>query len=143
MHHEFCVTFVRSDAAGEPVEVHHRHVEADTDEAAAIAAAMEAARNGTDVSDCDVMIKVIKVVPPELRKAIKLVMQMYAIFRPESDPLSYENIKKGVAESVGGKLVGKHWEFPTTDAEQEFHRRLANVTGAATHDTGKPKTNLH
>lgn len=146
--HEFCVTFART-VNGEAQEVHHRHVEAEQDEHAAIAAAMEAAREGIDVSDCDVMIKVIKVLPSELKRAIKLVLALNDFTKVEqraADHLSRESIEKGVADSVGGVRVGAKWEFPSQHAEAEFYRRLLGILDTATpapQDTGKPKTNLH
>lgn len=147
MHHEFCVTFVKADTSGEPIEVHHRHVEAENDESAAIAAAMEAARDGTDVSECDVLIRVIKVVPPELKKAIKLVMKMYAIFRPESGlpPMAQDEMELRFVQAgrKGGNTIDsphrKEWE----DLRDLLAKHYPQSSYVVAQDTGKPKTNLH
>jgi len=143
--HEFCITYGKL-VEGETVEVYHHHAEATTDEQAAVVVAIQAANEGVDVTDCDVRIKVIKVMPPGLKNAIKAMLAVNDFTKVEeraSQFLVRESIEKGVGDSVGAEKINGVWVFPSVQAETEYYRRLATVLDTATPANPFGGSNLH
>lgn len=146
MHNTYCVSYQLSDDAH--TELYHGHADAHGPEEAAFMIALEAAQKGIDVTQegTAAVVRSVLVPPPALRTVVALIIATGAkVVMAGDDPLHPENIKTGVAESVGGKMVDGNWEFPSPEAESEYAKRLAKIMDAAVRapdDTG-PSTHLH
>ena len=138
---DYCVTFYkRTDAGAEPTELAHSHEVAMDVQDAIAAGLMTCANNAVELAGCNVV-----------QVAVKWAIPADAIERYEAIRAGdYEAIKKGCAQSVGGKLVpfkegtpGSFWEFPSREAELEYGKRLQEVLEMQAARAAVPATPAH